>query len=440
MSWGAPEFYTQVNYDKYFTTPAGHSGVTFVAASGDSGGIINYPSVSPYVVSVGGTSLRLNTDGSRAWEPAWYGSDGGVSRYVTKPSYQNGLNPYAFRTTPDVSYNASMVFGVAVYSTVPVGGQAGWFELGGTSAGAPQWAGLFAIVNQGRALVGLPSLDGRTQTLPAIYNLPSSAFLDVTAGLSGLYNHAAQPGYDLVTGRGSPYAQFVTQGLVNTNALGGVFQSVGPLQQTVSTPRDGGFSGNANRSGASPRNAGVVRAAVSANVLFIQSLITATSRSSDVLAAIHQRSLPRTPPAPTIVFETPLPATPRFYEATHGYKTASGEEAPYWMDEVDEEERAPAVAPPPARDWAVPPPLLVPERMLPTPVESLPPGSEIIFVPPIVEVQPEEAAESRFGSSASLAAAATLVAGGFAGAHIVRSRRDRQSLVVVPELRPLKPE
>src|SRR5205823_3065182 len=82
-----------------------------------------------------------------------------------------------------------------------------WSQVGGTSAGVPQWAGLLALVNQGRAVNGLAPLDGRTQTLPAIYSLPTSDFHDITAGSSnGTPSIAAAAGYDLVTGRGSPVA------------------------------------------------------------------------------------------------------------------------------------------------------------------------------------------------------------------------------------------
>ena len=65
MSWGTNEFWGESYYDSLFTTPAGHSGVTYVAASGDSGAWYGpmYPSVSPNVLAVGGTTLTL-TGGS----------------------------------------------------------------------------------------------------------------------------------------------------------------------------------------------------------------------------------------------------------------------------------------------------------------------------------------------------------------------------------------
>src|SRR5262249_47200388 len=72
--------------------------------------------------------------------------------------------------------------------------------------------GLMAIVNQGRALAGKGSLDGYTQTLPALYQLPAGDFRDPTSGSNGGYS--AGPGFDLVTGRGSPIANLVVRDLV----------------------------------------------------------------------------------------------------------------------------------------------------------------------------------------------------------------------------------
>lgn len=76
----------------------------------------------------------------------------------------------------------------------------------GTSAGAPQWAGLIAVANQGRALVGLSPLDGYSQTLPTI-DQHGGDFHDITSGNNG-YNgtrgYCAGAGWDRVTGIGTP--------------------------------------------------------------------------------------------------------------------------------------------------------------------------------------------------------------------------------------------
>ncbi len=83
MSWGGSEFSSETSYDSDFTTPAGHTGVSFFVSSGDDGAPASYPATSPNVVSVGGTSLYLNGT-SYSSESAWSGSGGGLS--ATKPS------------------------------------------------------------------------------------------------------------------------------------------------------------------------------------------------------------------------------------------------------------------------------------------------------------------------------------------------------------------
>ena len=95
-----------------------------------------------------------------------------------------------------------------------------WSQVGGTSLGAPAWSGLIAIANQGRAVAGLSALDGVSGTLPKLYSLPSSAFNDVTTGSNGP-NSAAGPGFDLVTGRGTPKANLVVAGLIGPGAISG---------------------------------------------------------------------------------------------------------------------------------------------------------------------------------------------------------------------------
>ena len=83
MSWGTNEFWGQWNYDSLFTTPAGHAGVTYVAASGDSGAWYGpmYPSTSPNVLAVGGTTLTLSGGKNYGSEAGWSGSTGGFSGY-----------------------------------------------------------------------------------------------------------------------------------------------------------------------------------------------------------------------------------------------------------------------------------------------------------------------------------------------------------------------
>jgi hypothetical protein len=114
------------------------------------------------------------------------------------------------RTSPDVSYDASPSTGYYVYDSFG-NSQNSWVMVGGTSAAAPQWAALLAIANQGRALEGLGTLDGPSQTLPKLYAMPSSDFHDTTSGSN--VGASATPGYDQVTGLGSPYADRVVAAL-----------------------------------------------------------------------------------------------------------------------------------------------------------------------------------------------------------------------------------
>ncbi len=184
MSWGFNEFPGETRYDSYFNTP----GITYVAASGDTANV-DYPAASPYVLSVGGTTLNLGGSGSYASESAWYDSGGGYSLYEAEPAYQMSLQTTGQRSTPDVAFDGDPNTGVPVYFTPAAGhgfGQMGtsqgsWNTVGGTSLGAPAWAGIIAIADQGRLDAGLPSLTGSDQTLPSLYALGSGAFHAVAA-------------------------------------------------------------------------------------------------------------------------------------------------------------------------------------------------------------------------------------------------------------------
>lgn len=219
MSWGGSEFSGESQFDSaaYFGKP----GVTFVAASGDDGAAAGaeWPAVSPDVVSVGGTSLTLNPSWTIASQTAWSasgsfwsgfsGSTGGTSLYEPEPSYQTSTIGNTFtRATPDVASVADPGTGVSVYDSVAGAGQTGWIQLGGTSAGAPLWAGIIADADQARAAVGKAPLSS-TQTLNLLYGLYKSGsyysdFYDVVTGSN--FAGGAGWGYDLVTGLGTPYA------------------------------------------------------------------------------------------------------------------------------------------------------------------------------------------------------------------------------------------
>jgi hypothetical protein len=188
MSWGGGELPNETSYDKYFTTPANHNGVTFVAAAGDDGadGGAEWPASSPDVLAVGGTTLTLNGN-SYSSETVWSQTSDGTSAYESTPGYQASLG-VSGRTTADVSYDADPNTGFPTYDSLSYQGQVGWAETGGTSAGTPQWAGIIALADQARAAANEGTLDGGTATLPALYstlNNPAtyaSDFNDITSG------------------------------------------------------------------------------------------------------------------------------------------------------------------------------------------------------------------------------------------------------------------
>ena len=185
MSWGGQEFLGETNYNNYeshFNKP----GITFFASSGDDGTTVMWPAASARVVSVGGTTLNLNSDGTVISEVAWQNSSGGLSAYVARPGYQTSFGlPYLNRAVPDVSFDGNASTGVSVYNGA-------WLKVGGTSAGAPQWAAINAL--------------GLSATNANLYNRAKSAyssyFRDIT--LESNYANYAGTGYDLVTGLGSP--------------------------------------------------------------------------------------------------------------------------------------------------------------------------------------------------------------------------------------------
>jgi len=208
MSWGTDEYSTEVNDDSHFNV----AHVTFVAASGDSGHQSIYPAASPYVVAVGGTSLTIASNGAWQSETAWSGSGGGLSAYEPEPSYQAGVQNNGFRGIPDVAYDADTKTGVPIYISAGIYGLLGWVEVGGTSMAAPQWSALFAIANSMRAAQSKAPL---SQVQFDLYPIPGD-YHDIVSGNNGSCGSqcTAGPGYDFVTGLGSPLANVVIPALV----------------------------------------------------------------------------------------------------------------------------------------------------------------------------------------------------------------------------------
>jgi len=242
---------------------ANAQGVTFIASSGDSGAAgcdphdttslaeyglaVELPAASPGVTAVGGT--RFNEGTGNYWsatnsattgasalsyipETAWNdlvpgslaSSGGGMSIYFSRPSWQAGFSGVLAGTTrvvPDVALAASGALGghdgYFTVSNCGAGGSATLCSSGGTSAAAPSFAGMIAILNQYATAKGSPTGQGNIN--PALYKLfttTPNAFHDITSGnnivpcvvgttdcTSGSYGYNAGPGYDPVTGLGS---------------------------------------------------------------------------------------------------------------------------------------------------------------------------------------------------------------------------------------------
>jgi subtilase family serine protease len=183
-SWGGPESSGESAYDSHFR----QAGVSFFVSAGDDGLPAEYPSASPNVVSVGGTTLTFNANGTLRSETGWSSGGGGCSAYEAA----NPAQPYAGsfcsgrRATPDVSLDADPASGVSVYDTTRYQGQSGWFKVGGTSASSPMWAARSAVL-------------GSVVDASYVYG-GHIGFRDITSGSNGA---PCLVGFDLCTGLGS---------------------------------------------------------------------------------------------------------------------------------------------------------------------------------------------------------------------------------------------
>jgi len=194
--------------DQKFRTLAA-AGVNVFISSGDAGSNpdqtghgsngplqVEFAASDPFVIGVGGTSLRLANTGQVASEVAWPGSGGGKSVLFPRPVWQrgNGVPAGAQRLVPDVSAAADPNEGAALIF------QGRRVQIGGTSWSAPIWAAFCALINEARHKNGKPPLAFLN---PLIYPLlGTNSFRDIVTGSDGAYN--AGPGYDMVTGLGVP--------------------------------------------------------------------------------------------------------------------------------------------------------------------------------------------------------------------------------------------
>ena len=226
LSWGGAEYSgeTGAAYDGVLKSIQAQ-GIVVFASSGDSGDFGNYsnwPSVSPYVTSVGGTQIDVTAAlaPTLTGEVVWSGSGGGTSYYEPLPSYQNlttvgttdiTLDTGKKRLVPDVAYNADNMF-----SPVGLIINSGWFVAGGTSAGAPQWAAIATLIAQNRANLKKTSLQTLIASTPNGFNglmyqtkLDQAALFDIQKGNDNTSGKTcalcnAGTGYDAATGLGVP--------------------------------------------------------------------------------------------------------------------------------------------------------------------------------------------------------------------------------------------
>lgn len=196
-SWGGGEFSSETSssYDGHFN----HPGVPITVSSGDRGYGVEYPAASQYVTAVGGTTLNLNPDSTRASETAWSGSGSGCSAYEPQQSWQTllGLSGCSHRIVADVSADADPNTGAAVYDSYGYFGQSGWFQVGGTSLSSPLIASIYALAGNAASTIygSFPYAN-------------ASSLYDIVTGSNGTcagsYLCTATGGYDGPTGLGAP--------------------------------------------------------------------------------------------------------------------------------------------------------------------------------------------------------------------------------------------
>ncbi len=191
MSFGGGEFPEEVSLDSHFNSK---NGAVFFASAGDNGSGASWPASSPEVIGVGGTSLSLTTSGAAKTETAWSGSGGGISAYEKAPTFQSKYSipkSGGMRAIPDVAYNADPDSGFSIERNGL------WRVVGGTSAGAPQWAAIAALgsgVNNANFYSDKASSNSRQY------------FRDIVSGSNGDCGYVcdARAHYDYVTGLGTP--------------------------------------------------------------------------------------------------------------------------------------------------------------------------------------------------------------------------------------------
>jgi subtilase family serine protease len=220
-SWGGCEYFKKTRLGHFYAMAANlifeqgaAKGITFPIATGDFGWVTcthdrtideTTADDTPHALAVGGTTLNVDADGYWVSEKAWHGSAGGVSLVFPLPKYQSEIPNVVGggRNLPDVAFDANPHVGFAErWHHI-------WVGAGGTSLGSPLWVGLEAQMDQ---YIGT-RIGFVNPELYALEQGPSygRVFHDITEGNNGGYR--ALPGYDLVTGIGSPIGWPLAQAL-----------------------------------------------------------------------------------------------------------------------------------------------------------------------------------------------------------------------------------
>jgi subtilase family serine protease len=202
--------------------------VSILAASGDGGAWgqnqgtgDSYPADCQQVLTVGGTTLTIDSKGNYQSESAWAGAGGGYVTGATEPKYQTKVkitDTFKDLGKSDVSSDADPNTGVWVYNTPYCGG---WCVVGGTSVACPTWAGFLADVNQLRATNGYQALGFFSKYLyENVYGVKGGSslypkdFHDVKTGSDGW---PAGKGWDVPTGLGSMVGDNLAKQLGDTS-------------------------------------------------------------------------------------------------------------------------------------------------------------------------------------------------------------------------------
>jgi subtilase family serine protease len=210
-SWGTESEYSgEVEQNTHFNRKS----VAITVASGDNGyNKFGFPAASKTVIAAGGTTLKLTSSNGWESETAWKGSGSGCSIDFAAPAWQNktllgwsATGCGSQRGVADVAADADPNTGAAVYDTTKYFGQAGWFQVGGTSLASPLIAGVYALAGNA-GTVEYPATLPYGNVSSYGYTSSLSALHDVTVGSTGSCGTTAcnaGPGYDGPTGVGTP--------------------------------------------------------------------------------------------------------------------------------------------------------------------------------------------------------------------------------------------